>query len=87
MSFDGTLDVTRYMVLLVMQLAAPILIVGLLVGLLVSVLQAVTQVQEQTLSFVPKMAAMGIAAILFLPWLSSKIVEFAQDMFGPVPLE
>ncbi len=87
MSVDGTLDVTRYMVLLVMQLAAPILVVGLLVGLLVSVLQAVTQVQEQTLSFVPKMAAMGIAAILFLPWLSSKIVEFAQDMFGPIPLE
>ena len=87
MSVDGTLDITRYMVLLIMQLAAPILIIGLLVGLLVSVLQAATQVQEQTLSFVPKMAAMGIAAILFLPWLLSRITDFAQDMFGPVPLE
>lgn len=68
--------------MLVIQLAAPVLITGMLVGLVISLLQAVTQIQEQTLSFVPKMLAMAIAGIVFLPWLSTKILTFAKAMFS-----
>ena len=51
----------------------------------VSVLQAVTQIQEQTLSFVPKIIGMVVVAILFMPWLVVKLLEFSAEMFGPMP--
>jgi flagellar biosynthetic protein FliQ len=62
-------------------LAAPILIAGLLVGLIISVLQAVTQVQEQTLTFVPKIVAMALVAVALLTWISMRMTEFATAMF------
>ena len=62
-------------------LAAPILIAGLLVGLIISVLQAVTQVQEQTLTFVPKIVAMVLVAVALLTWISMRMIEFATAMF------
>ncbi|HEX7009729.1 MAG TPA: flagellar biosynthetic protein FliQ, partial [Phycisphaeraceae bacterium] len=62
--------------------AGPFLAVALVVGLVVSVLQAVTQIQEQTLSFVPKIIGMGVAAILVTPWLAVHLLEFARRMFG-----
>ncbi len=76
------LDIARYSLILVIQLSAPILIIGMVVGLVISLLQAVTQLQEQTLSFVPKMLAMAIAAMIFLPWIATKILSFAQTMFS-----
>lgn len=76
------LDLARYALLLTMQMAAPILLIGMGVGLMISLLQAVTQIQEQTLTFVPKMFAMALAAMLFLPWLSEKVLDFARQMLG-----
>jgi flagellar biosynthetic protein FliQ len=60
--------------------AAPILIVGLCVGLFISVVQSVTQLQEQTLVFVPKIAAMVVAAAYFIPWIAVRMLEYAQSM-------
>jgi len=54
----------------------------LVIGLTVSVFQAVTQIQEQTLSFVPKIIGMGIVAILVTPWVATMIVEFSRQMFS-----
>ena len=82
LTISQALDLARYSLMLVIQLAAPVLITGMLVGLVISLLQAVTQIQEQTLSFVPKMLAMAIAGIVFLPWLSTKILTFAKAMFS-----
>ena len=67
--------------------AAPLLLVGLVVGLVISLIQAVTQIQEQTLVFVPKIAAMVLAAIVLMPWVSARLMEFAAGMFaeGLVP--
>ena len=67
--------------LIYLGIAGPVLLVALLVGLLVSLLQAATQVTEQTLAFVPKLAAVTIAGILFMPWAISRLVEFATRMF------
>ncbi|MBL9119920.1 MAG: flagellar biosynthetic protein FliQ [Phycisphaerae bacterium] len=64
------------------MLSAPILAVGLLVGLTVSIVQAVTQIQDQTLSFVPKIAAMLLVAVALLGWLSVQLMEFAASMFS-----
>ena len=82
MHFDPTIQLVRETLTLMLFLAAPILIAALVVGLAVSVLQAATQIQEQTLSFVPKILGMGIVAILTMPWLFQKIMDFSARMFG-----
>ncbi|MEM1211517.1 MAG: flagellar biosynthesis protein FliQ [Planctomycetota bacterium] len=82
MGFDQAVDITREALTLMLVLSAPILAAALIVGLAISVLQAVTQVQEQTLTFVPKMLGMGAVAILSMPWLIQKIADFSTRMFS-----
>ena len=62
-------------------IALPILGAGLLVGLVISLLQAVTQIQEQTLSFVPKIVTMIVVSILLIGWISARLAAFAHDLF------
>ncbi len=75
------LDLVRQSLLIALWVSAPILIAGIVVGLVVSIAQAVTQVQEQTLSFVPKIAAMILVAVGLLGWISTQLVDFAVLMF------
>ena len=82
MNVEQAIDVVRETLTLMLMLSMPILAAALIIGLIVSLLQAVTQVQEQTLSFVPKIVGMGIAAILMLPWIITQIMDFATRMFG-----
>jgi len=77
---DG-LDLVRDALLETLIIAAPILGAGLLVGLVISLFQAVTQVQEQTLTFVPKIAAMILVVILLLGWIAVRMMEFAAALF------
>lgn len=80
---DSAIDVTREMLLLMMMLSAPILGAALVIGLTISVLQAVTQIQEQTLTFVPKIVGMALVTVVAMPWIVSKTMEFSARMFGP----
>ncbi len=64
-----------------MLLAAPCLIFGLVAGVLVSIFQAATQINEMTLVFIPKMLAVGIAVLIFFPWMLQVIIDFAQNVF------
>lgn len=82
MTVDQAVDLTREALVVMLVISAPILLAGLVVGLVISLLQAVTQVQEQTLSFVPKILAMGIAAIVIAPWVATQLIEYARRMFG-----
>ncbi len=83
MTIDQAIDVIRESLTLMLMLSAPILGASLLIGLTVSLVQAVTQLQEQTLSFVPKILGMGIVAILATPWLTAWIMRrFSKRMFG-----
>lgn len=82
MNIDQAVEVVRESLTVMLLLSAPILIAGLLIGLLVSILQAVTQIQDQTLSFVPKIVVMGIVTILVTPWIATLIMEFSHRMFG-----
>ncbi len=79
------MDVAKEAVVLTLVLALPVLLAGFVVAAVTSFFQALTQVQEQTLSFIPKIAAMAAAGVIFGPWMVSRLVEFAQRMFGQLP--
>jgi flagellar biosynthetic protein FliQ len=73
-------DLTRKALLLTLELSLPVLLVGLVVGFLISLLQAVTQIQEQTLSFIPKILAVAATVFLTLPWMLNVLVEYTRDI-------
>lgn len=66
-------------------IAAPAMIVGMLVGILMALFQAVTSVQEQTLTMIPKIMAVGITLVLMLPWIIETMVDFTAQVFGAIP--
>ncbi len=72
-------------IIVVGLMCAPALVVGLAVGLVVSVFQAATQIQEMTLTFVPKMVAVGAALVFFGPWLLRSIVTFTTRLLMTIP--
>ncbi len=67
-----------------MLLAAPMLLAGLAVGLLVSMFQAATSISEMTLTFIPKMLAVGIALIFFFPWMVQTMITFMENLFNNI---
>ena len=81
MDLDQATELIRHTLLLALIVSAPMLLIGLVVGIVVSLLQAVTQIQEQTLTFVPKIAAMVAAAILLMPWIGQRLIAYTQMMF------
>jgi flagellar biosynthetic protein FliQ len=85
MTVDQAAELTRNAVVLVLTLGAPIMLMAIIVGLTISVLQAVTQLQDQTLSFVPKIIAMALAGLLLLPWMMHRVVEYATEIFNNIP--
>ncbi len=82
MDVDQACELLRHSLLLALLVASPMLVIGLVVGVLLSLLQAVTQIQEQTLTFIPKIAAMVGAAIVLMPWISHQLIEYATAMFS-----
>jgi flagellar biosynthetic protein FliQ len=69
-------DLIRRAVTLALLVSAPLLVTALLVGLVVTLLQAVTQLQEQTLTFLPKLVGMALVLLLVLPWMLSELTGF-----------
>ena len=78
---DSAVEFVRMALMEALIIAGPILGAGLFVGLLISLFQAVTQIQEQTLTFVPKIVTMLVVAILLLSWISIRMIEFTTAMF------
>jgi flagellar biosynthesis protein FliQ len=68
-----------------MKVAMPMLLAALIVGLAVSVFQAVTQIQEQTLSFIPKILALVAVIAIAGPWMLSSVVDWTHDLWGSIP--
>lgn len=75
------LDVLRSGFLTVIKVSAPILLIAMTVGLVISILQATTQIQEQTLSFVPKLMAIMVALIIFGGFMLNTLLNFTQNIF------
>ena len=82
MSIDQAVDIVREALMLMLLLSMPILGAALVIGMSVSIFQAMTQIQEQTLSFVPKIIGMVIVTILVTPWIATMILDFAKKMFS-----
>ena len=72
-------DLTRQALVLTLKISLPILLIGMIVGLTVSLVQAVTQIQEQTLSFIPKILAVAATIFFMLPWVLGELVDFARS--------
>ena len=68
-----------------MLLSAPLLLIGMAVGLLVAIFQATTQIQEMTLTFVPKIVAVMLALLFFSSWMLIKMTDYTNDLFLSIP--
>jgi flagellar biosynthetic protein FliQ len=68
-----------------LMLSAPMLIAALVVGVLVSIFQAVTQINEQTLSFIPKILVIIATLVIFSPWMMETMVTYTQELFTSIP--
>ncbi|HTR97199.1 MAG TPA: flagellar biosynthesis protein FliQ [Candidatus Acidoferrales bacterium] len=85
MSGSLAVDLVRQAVMTALLIAAPLLLTALVVGILVSLVQAVTQLQEQTLTFIPKLLALAVVFAITLPWTLSKLVEYLAGMLRSLP--
>ena len=85
MSPDFVIGFGRQAIELCLMMALPMLGVGLAVGVVVSVIQAATQIQEMTLTFVPKILSMFIALLLAFPWMMDKMLNFTRELFMNIP--
>ncbi|HEU17893.1 MAG TPA: flagellar biosynthesis protein FliQ [Deltaproteobacteria bacterium] len=86
MSIDFVMALANEAIKVTLLLSAPMLIVGLAVGLIISIFQAVTQIQEMTLTFVPKIIAVLVAMLVALPWMVNLITTYTQNLFASIPL-
>jgi flagellar biosynthetic protein FliQ len=77
---DQTIDLVRQTLLITLKIAAPILAAGVVVGLIISIFQSVTSIQEQTITFVPKIVTMVLVAVLLVPWIFTRLLEFTHAM-------
>jgi flagellar biosynthesis protein FliQ len=82
---QDAVDLGREAVTITLLVSSPILLAGMAVGLLVGLLQAVTQIQEQTVTFVPKLVAMVVVVTLLLPWLINQMVQYSHDLIVNIP--
>lgn len=82
MTVDDIVVLGRDAMLVTLLASAPMLLSGMLVGLIISIFQSVTQIQEMTLSFVPKIVVVMVSFVLFLPWMVSLLLGFVEPLFG-----
>jgi len=85
MTTDVTVELARQAIVTALMLAAPLLAAGFLVALLVGLVQAVTQIQDQTISAVPKIIGIGIALAVSAPWLLQVISEYTRQIIQNAP--
>jgi flagellar biosynthetic protein FliQ len=85
MTADGVLLILRESLLLILLLSAPVMAVTMVIGLVVSLLQATTQIQEQTLSYVPKLVAAFLTLAITGPWILEHAVHFSAELFATIP--
>ena len=77
---DISIQMIRDALYIVLMIATPLLLIGMILGLVISLIQSVTSIQDQTLTFVPKIIAIVVAAVLLLPWFLTLLSEFASEM-------
>jgi len=86
MGVESLKEIFLNLFMTILLTAGPIMLVSLLVGLVIAFLQAVTQIQEFTLTFVPKIIAVFICFYLMLPWMARTVTQYAQNIIENIPL-
>jgi flagellar biosynthetic protein FliQ len=82
---EAVIEITNEAMKVALMLAAPMLMGALIIGILVSLFQAVTQINEQTLSFIPKILIIVAALVFFSPWMLEMLTEFTRETFLRIP--
>ncbi len=85
MDQNTAVNLTTQAMTLAMEVGGPLLLVGLAVGLVVSLFQAVTQIQEQTLTFIPKIVGVGVVIVVLGPWMLNQLVSYTQNLYNSIP--
>jgi flagellar biosynthesis protein FliQ len=85
MSQDVVVNLVESALTLALKVALPLLGVGLVIGLVVSVFQAVTQIQEQTLTFIPKVLALAAVLVIGGPWMLNELLGYTTDLWTSIP--
>ena len=85
MNPQDAIDLGREALWTTLMIGAPVLLAGVIVGLLIGLFQALTQIQEQTVSFVPKIVAMILTLSIALPWLITQMLQYSIDLIEGIP--
>ena len=85
MQQEFVLTLGQKMLEVVTMLAAPLLIPALVIGLVVGMFQAATQINEMTLSFIPKLAVVGVALVVAGPWMLDTLISFTRELYQNIP--
>jgi flagellar biosynthetic protein FliQ len=85
MTQEFAINIINRAVFIALMISAPMLLAGLIVGLIISIFQAVTQINEMTLTFIPKILITVLVLIIFLPWMATMIIDFTVYLFNLFP--
>ena len=85
MNQDVVVNLAMQAMQVALKVGGPVLIVGLVIGLVVSVFQAVTQIQEQTLSFIPKIIGLAVVIIVAGPWMLGQMLVYTEELWSSIP--
>ena len=85
MTQDTVVNLATQAMELALKIAGPVLLLGLIIGLLVSIFQAVTSIQEQSLSFIPKVVGVAVLIVVLGPWMLDQLVGYAQNLYMSIP--
>jgi flagellar biosynthesis protein FliQ len=85
MNQDTVINLATQAMDLALKVAGPLLLAGLVIGVLVSIFQAVTQIQEQSLSLIPKIAGVAVVMVVLGPWMLGQIVAYTSALFTEIP--
>ena len=78
-------SIGREALTVILMVSGPMLLFGLIIGLTISIFQAITQINEMTLTFVPKILAVAVALLIFLPWMINMLLDFTHHMYSLIP--
>ncbi len=85
MNQDVVINLAMQAMQLALKVGGPILAVGLVIGLVISIFQAVTQIQEQTLSFIPKIVGLAVVIVVAGPWMLGQLITYTEELYSSIP--
>jgi flagellar biosynthesis protein FliQ len=85
MNQDTAVSLATQAMSLAIKVGGPLLLVGLVIGLVVSVFQAITQIQEQSLSFIPKMIGVAVVVVVAGPWMLNQLLSYTEQLYRGIP--